>query len=259
MRRQACRAAVATMLLSSLAAGGVHGRDIRARPETARAGDARPAPLVAAPLPPRRPAGLGSGLPATSPPSETASAAASTCLKQFEDLGGETLPAEPNPPSGDCAATEPVTFRRVKLSDGHVVALEAPVTLRCTMALELAHWIRDDLAPIAARQGAALSGLNGVGGQACRPRNRQPGGQLSEHASGNAFDLRALTLADRRVLRLDGTEAETKAVRDEIRAAACARFRTVLGPGADSFHADHLHVDMRQRNRDFKLCQWEVK
>lgn len=216
---------------------------------------------IVAPLPPVRPPGLGVALPheQSSPSKASASPDPQGCLKAFEALGGEILPTEPSGTSGDCAVAEPVTFRQVKLPDGSSVALEGAVTMRCSLALELSGWIRDDLAAIAARQGSALVRLNGVGGQACRPRNGQPGGQISEHASGNAFDLQALTLADKRVIRLGASDAGTKTMREQVRAAACARFRTVLGPGSDSFHADHLHVDMRQRKGDFKLCQWEVK
>ena len=37
---------------------------------------------------------------------------------------------------------------------------------------------------------------------------------------------------------------------------ACAAFHTVLGPGADAFHQNHVHVDLepRGRNGDTKYC-----
>ncbi len=232
--------------------------------DAAPARDARPrgGASMTAPLPPKRPADLGTGLRREQPPVPDAAAGPAGpqgCLKAFEALGGTVLPTETSQTSGDCAIPEPVTFRQVKLPDGAVVALESAVTIRCSLALELARWISDDLAPIAVGQGTMLVRLNGVGGQACRMRNGQPGGQVSEHASGNAFDLQALTLADRRVIRLGSDDVGTKGLREQIKATACTRFRTVLGPGSDSFHADHLHVDMRQRKGDFKLCQWDVK
>jgi hypothetical protein len=43
-----------------------------------------------------------------------------------------------------------------------------------------------------------------------------------------------------------------------IKAGACARFMTVLGPGADAFHEAHLHVDLEQRHHNFRICEWDV-
>ncbi len=35
----------------------------------------------------------------------------------------------------------------------------------------------------------------------------------------------------------------------EIRADACGPFRTVLGPGSDSYHSNHFHFDLAQRSK----------
>jgi hypothetical protein len=40
-----------------------------------------------------------------------------------------------------------------------------------------------------------------------------------------------------------------------IRAAACGPFMTVLGPGADAFHDDHLHLDMAMRRSKRAYCR----
>jgi hypothetical protein len=40
-----------------------------------------------------------------------------------------------------------------------------------------------------------------------------------------------------------------------VRSRACDFFRTVLGPGSDAAHANHLHLDERQRNAGHRLCQ----
>ncbi|HKD27934.1 MAG TPA: extensin family protein [Xanthobacteraceae bacterium] len=44
---------------------------------------------------------------------------------------------------------------------------------------------------------------------------------------------------------------------DAVRSAACGWFTTVLSPGADAAHTDHLHVDMAQHGtRDrYRICQ----
>ncbi|WP_348935104.1 extensin family protein [Aquabacter sp. CN5-332] len=230
-------------------------------------------PATPPPLPLPRPRELektegatDAGAPKTPALDDTALAA---CLADFEARGGEAITEHAAPPTasektseattGDCAIPGPVTFARVKLPDGPVVTLDSAVTVRCTLALELASWIRDDLAPLIKRHGTVLARVTGVGGHACRPRNGQAGAQISEHASGNAFDLLGLKLADGRAIELSQADATTLEIREEVRKSACARFFTVLGPGADSSHANHVHLDLRQRRGGFRMCQWDVK
>ncbi|MFD0463084.1 extensin family protein [Microvirga aerilata] len=40
-----------------------------------------------------------------------------------------------------------------------------------------------------------------------------------------------------------------------VQKAACPIFTTVLGPGSDAAHGDHLHLDLRQRKGDYRICQ----
>ena len=46
--------------------------------------------------------------------------------------------------------------------------------------------------------------------------------------------------------------------RDNLRKATCARFMTVLGPGSDGFHEDHIHIDLAERRSGYRICQWDV-
>jgi hypothetical protein len=43
-----------------------------------------------------------------------------------------------------------------------------------------------------------------------------------------------------------------------LRESACARFDTVLGNGADAYHESHVHIDLMERNNNYKMCQWDV-
>ena len=43
-----------------------------------------------------------------------------------------------------------------------------------------------------------------------------------------------------------------------MRALACARFTTVLGPGSDGYHEDHIHLDLAERSHGYRICQWNV-
>jgi hypothetical protein len=40
--------------------------------------------------------------------------------------------------------------------------------------------------------------------------------------------------------------------------SVCARFSTVLGPGSDWYHEEHIHLDLMQRRNDYRICQWDV-
>jgi hypothetical protein len=44
-----------------------------------------------------------------------------------------------------------------------------------------------------------------------------------------------------------------------MRESACHRFTTVLGPGADSHHNNHIHLDILERHRGGRICQWDVR
>ena len=104
--------------------------------------------------------------------------------------------------------------------------------------------MRDDVAPIAATLGAPLGGIANFAAYECRGRNRIVGAQISEHGKGNALDIRALTLTNGRSYELTDI-AVAKEARERLKASACARFTTVLGPASDGFHEGHVHVDSR--------------
>jgi hypothetical protein len=216
---------------------------------------------VMAPLPPRRPAELSVPPAATTKPAAEPQkpAGPSICLATFIERGGIALPPAPDSGSGACAIDDPISFRTISMRDGEKVELDSAVTVTCAFAVEVAGWVRDDLPDIVGRDKAKVAKLVGVGGHACRPRNGAAGAQLSEHATGNALDLIGLRLQDGRTISLTGREPATKPLREALQTSACARFTTVLGPGSDSSHKDHLHLDMRKRPRDYKICQWTVE
>ncbi|HET9686745.1 MAG TPA: extensin family protein, partial [Pseudolabrys sp.] len=133
----------------------------------------------------------------------------------------------------------------------------API-LRCAFAESVAGWLRDEAAPQADKLGAPLRAVETYDAFECRGRNRVAGGKLSEHGKANAVDLRSFTLADGRTVGLTDVKA-AKEFRDEIRDSACRRFTTVLGPGSDSYHESHIHLDLIERRKGFRMCQWEVR
>ena len=47
-------------------------------------------------------------------------------------------------------------------------------------------------------------------------------------------------------------------VRETVLHSVCARFSTVLGPGSDGYHEDHIHLDLMERHNNYKICEWNV-
>ena len=106
--------------------------------------------------------------------------------------------------------------------------------------------------------GAPLRGLDNFDSYECRGRNRVRGATLSEHGRANALDVRAFKLANGEMIGLTDVNV-AKAWRDGLRAGACARFSTVLGPGSDGHHEEHIHVDLAERRGGYKMCEWDVR
>jgi hypothetical protein len=146
----------------------------------------------------------------------------------------------------------------VLLPDKSRVAINPPALLTCGMAESLASWLRDEAAPRATKFGSPLTAIENYDSYECRPRNRIPGAKLSEHAHGDAIDVRAFHLADGRRLELTDARVD-KPLREDLHDGACHRFSTVLGPGADAHHDGHIHLDVIQRQRGYRICQWEVR
>jgi hypothetical protein len=160
--------------------------------------------------------------------------------------------------AGECGAMDAVILDSVILPDRAKVVITPPATLRCTMAEEVAAWLREEIAPAVLKIGAPLRGLDNFDSYECRGRNRVRGATLSEHGRANALDVRAFKLASGETIELTDINV-AKAWREGIRAGACARFSTVLGPGSDGHHEEHIHVDLAERRGGYKMCQWEVR
>ena len=158
---------------------------------------------------------------------------------------------------GGCGGEDLVRLEAVVLPDKHRVKLQPAATLRCTMASAIADWIRTDIAPLAQNNGSVLSGLDNFDSYECRGFNGIPGAHLSEHGRANAIDVRALKLANGQSISFtDRTVA--REVRESVLHSMCARFTTVLGPGSDWYHEDHIHLDLMERHNNYKICQWNV-
>jgi hypothetical protein len=150
-----------------------------------------------------------------------------------------------------------VALNVVLLPDGHRIALSPAATLRCSMAETVSHWIRDDVAPTIAALGKSLRGVETLDSFDCRRRNGITDAKISEHGRANALDVRAFKLANGAAIEL--TDASiAKSLREKLRQSACDRFSTVLGNGADAYHDSHVHLDLIERSKHYRICQWNV-
>jgi hypothetical protein len=139
------------------------------------------------------------------------------------------------------------------------VSFSQPALVRCEVADTLAEWIANTVQPRA----KAIFGQNVVSfkvaaSYSCRPRNNVRGAKLSEHGMANAIDIAAFTLADGYEINvLDdwySGPSENRTFLRSIRSEACGPFHTVLGPGSDAEHKDHLHLDLQKERGGGPYC-----
>jgi hypothetical protein len=159
---------------------------------------------------------------------------------------------------GECGAPDVVRLEAVVLPDQSRVAIAPPAILRCTMAEAIVSWVREEAAPRALALGSPLKTIANLASYDCRGRNNIVGAKLSEHGKGNALDIHALRLADGRVLELTDPKV-ARDFREALRTSVCARFTTVLGPGSDGYHENHVHVDLAERRGGYRICEWDVR
>ena len=179
------------------------------------------------------------------------------CAERLAKLAHyESLPSRVGP--GQCGADNLVRLRSIVMPDRTKVALNPPPEIGCGMAEELAQWVRDDLGPAAAELGAPLASIADNESYDCRGRNNVKGATLSEHGKGNALDITGIKLRNGGVFNLTD-RLVSKPFRERMRIAACGRFTTVLGPGSDSYHEEHIHLDLAERPHGYRLCQWDIR
>jgi len=132
------------------------------------------------------------------------------------------------------------------LVDGKT-ALRPMAVLGCPLTEALDAWLRESVQPAAvAWIGSPVIEIQQLSSYACRKRNNIGMG-LSEHAFGNALDIAGFKFANGRQISMakDWRGApEVQAFLREIQATACQRFTTVLSPGSNFMHYNHIHVDL---------------
>src|SRR6202048_4417905 len=139
------------------------------------------------------------------------------------------------------------------------VAVKPAATLACPIVSALDRWLADFVQPPGVRWfGARVVEIKQISAYSCGGMTGNPSAHISEHAFGNALDIAAFTLADgRRVTVKDGWKGmpEEQGFLRDVQAAACQQFNTVLAPGSNVYHYDHIHVDLMRRASRRVICQ----
>jgi len=152
----------------------------------------------------------------------------------------------------------PLGVPTAPLTSAGPIVLTPPATLACPVTSALDTWVSSGIQPAAMRWfGQQVIEIKQISAYSCRPMNGQTGAPISEHAFGNALDIAAFTLADGRKVTVRegwyGSPAD-RAFLHDVQAAACQLFSTVLAPGSNVFHADHIHVDLARHASGRRIC-----
>jgi hypothetical protein len=151
---------------------------------------------------------------------------------------------------GVCGLDVPL---KVSGLSGGKVGLSPPATIGCPLTAALDRWMRASVQPAAYRYyGRPVVEIKQIASYGCRGRNGNNYGHISEHAFGNALDIAGFRLAGGEEISVyrgwwKGGQRE-RAFLQAVMAGACNEFYTVLGPGGDRHHYNHIHVDLLQSN-----------
>jgi len=156
---------------------------------------------------------------------------------------------------GTCGMTRPF---KVAAVNGGFVELKPKATLSCPLVANVEAWFMEGVQPAAmAWYGSPVTEIKQISAYSCRTMNGQPGAAISEHAFGNALDIASFRFADGRQVDFKSGwkgKPEERGFLRAVHAAACERFSTVLAPGSNVFHYDHIHVDLARRASGRQVC-----
>jgi hypothetical protein len=138
-------------------------------------------------------------------------------------------------------------------------AVTPPATLACPMVSALDRWVSEGVQPAALRWfGSQVTEIKQIGSYSCRDMVGSGTSKMSEHAFGDALDIAGFTLADGRKITVKngwhGTPEEQGFLHD-VQLYACETFTTVLAPGYNVYHYDHIHVDLMRRRAGYRPCR----
>ena len=145
------------------------------------------------------------------------------------------------------------------ITSGGPVEVKPAATLACPIVSALDRWIAAAVQPAALRWfRQPVVEIKQISAYSCRGMNGDPNAHVSEHAFGNALDIAEFTLADGHRISVQygwrGAPEEQGFLHD-VQLAACDQFSTVLAPGANVYHYNHIHVDLMRHASRRHICE----
>jgi hypothetical protein len=134
--------------------------------------------------------------------------------------------------------------------------------LACPIVSALDRWVSEGVQPAALHWfSSPVVEIKQISAYSCRSMNGAGGNGISEHAFGNALDIASFTLADgRKITVKDGWHGtpEEQGFLHDVQLYACETFVTVLAPGYNAAHYNHIHVDLMRREPSYRPCRPEA-
>lgn len=177
------------------------------------------------------------------------------CREELKAIGAVFTEATAISDGKACGIERPLQLK--ELPGG--IKVEPEPIIRCDTALQLSRWMEGAVKPSlqAAMPGETITALSQASAYVCRNRNSAEDGKISEHAFGNAIDIAGMTLKSGKTLTIRPADKDSTlegAFQRAITEAACLYFTTVLDPGSDAAHQNHLHLDVKERRGGYRYC-----
>ena len=191
-------------------------------------------------------------------------APSSIAAPERDDIPDDAVVPEPGGPRTQ-PAYNPPRYQSPRLGPARgpatpvAASLTPPATLACPLVSALDRWVTDGVQPAAQHWfGTQVVSIKQIGSYSCREMVGAGGSFVSEHAFGDALDIAGFTLADGRTILVKtgwhGSPEEQGFLHD-VQLFACETFSTVLAPGYNIYHYDHIHVDLMRRGDGRHPCR----
>jgi hypothetical protein len=171
------------------------------------------------------------------------------------------VPYDRRPPYGqpEPQSVPPLGPPRAPAAAPTEATLTPPATLACPLVSALDRWVSEGVQPAALHWfHQPVVTIKQISAYSCRDMVGNSTEHISEHAFGNAMDVAAFTLADGRTITVQhgwhGSPEEQGFLHD-VQLYACETFTTVLAPGYNAAHYNHIHVDLMRRASGRRPCR----
>ncbi len=256
MRVSACAVAMLCFMASEASAASLK---VIPRPKPVQQEQQTP-PQATPPTSPAPSSSKEAPAPASPDNADGETQSAQGCLADLRSTGIAFSIPDSVQTTSECHIDNPVVIESVSSPDGDI-ALPGKPLFRCAFARRFTQWIAGVAGPVvSSHSGKRLAAISTGPGFVCRKRNGDTTAKISEHALGNAVDIDALILADKRRIAISTVadpEGRDTRMLMALRLSACGFFTTVLGPGSNEAHKEHYHFDfgVHGKSGNYRICE----